>query len=319
MSEKQANRNTRASAMLFEDSDSNSPWLPVNRQISDLDFQRFQKLMYEESGVWLSASKKALLCGRLAKRLRQLNVGSLHDYYRLVHGNPDERVQMINLLCTNETHFFRERRHFDFLASRVFPFWKTEALRGEWPRRIRIWSAGCSTGEEPYSLAMLLLEHFPEGSGWELSILATDISTTALERAQTGVWPVARKKEIPDLLLRRYMLRGTGPEEGFMRAGDAIRSLITFSRLNLSAAAPMGAGFDLIFCRNVLIYFGAESRKRAIQRLFDSLEPHGYLFVGHAETLTGSTDQVVTAAPTIYSLASGTVGHKTRWSSRSGS
>jgi chemotaxis protein methyltransferase CheR len=319
MSEKQAHRNTRAPAMLFEDNDSSSPWLPVNRQISDLDFQRFQRLMYEESGIWLSASKKALLCGRLAKRLRQLNIGSLHDYCRFVLENPDERVQMINLLCTNETHFFRERHHFDFLTSKVFPFWKAAALRGECPRRIRIWSAGCSTGEEPYSLAMLLLEHFSEGSGCEPSILATDISTTALERAQTGVWPVARKTEIPSLLLRRYMLRGTGPEEGYMRAGEAIRSLITFARLNLNDAASMGAKFDLIFCRNVLIYFGADSRKRAIQRLFDSLEPHGYLFVGHAETLTGFTDQVVTAAPTIYSLASGTVGHKTRRSLRSGS
>src|SRR5579884_580206 len=160
-----------------------SEWIAVDREISDRDFHLFQVLVYGESGVWLSEAKKALLCGRLAKRLRFLSVKSLRDYYKLVLTDPEERVQMINLLCTHETQFFREAHHFEFLARQVIPAWKQEAARGERPRRINVWSAGCSTGEEPYSIAMLLLDHFPRKSGWEVKIAATDISTRALERA----------------------------------------------------------------------------------------------------------------------------------------
>jgi chemotaxis protein methyltransferase CheR len=166
-----------------------------------------------------------------------------------------------------------------------------------------LWSAGCSSGEEPYSIAMLLLDHFPRHSGWQLEILATDLSTRILERAQSALWPIAKAQEIPEKYLKSYMLRGTGAQQGQMKAGAEIRSLIRFQRLNLNDERyPITGRFDAIFCRNVLIYFDTNSRRRVIDRLIDCLAPGGYLFVGHAESLTGITNRVRHVTPTVYHL-----------------
>jgi chemotaxis protein methyltransferase CheR len=276
------------------------------RRLGDREFARFQALIHRESGIWLSPAKRALLVGRLSRRLRELGVASTRKYYDLVAADPAERVRMLDCVTTNETHFFREPRHFDFLAERVYPRWRAEALAGTRPRSIRVWSAACSTGEEPYSLAMSLLRAFPPGSGFEIEILATDLSTRALERARAATWPVEKAAEIPAPDLKAFMLRGTGSQTGRMRAGPELCGLVRFARLNLNDGAWPGLGtFDLVFCRNVLIYFSPATKTQVVGRLLRHLGPAGLLFLGHAESLSGMGHAVRSVLPTVYAHAGG--------------
>ena len=270
-------------------------------RISAKEFALFRDLIQRESGIFLSEAKKALVVGRLGRRLRELGLRSLAAYYRLlVEGDEQERTRMLDCICTNETHFFREPRQFEFLEQRVFPDWAARAAAGR-PRRIRAWSAACSTGEEPYSLAMTLLAHFPPSSGWTLEILASDLSTRALDQARAGLWSVDKAREIPERYLKAFMLRGTGAQEGVMKAGPEIRSLLRFQRVNLNQDRyPVQGPFDLVFCRNVLIYFDVASKARVVHRLLDELAPGGYLFLGHAESLTGLSDRGRSVGPTVY-------------------
>ena len=271
--------------------------------ISDREFAAFRDLVRRESGIYLSDAKRALLVGRLARRLRELALPSFGAYYELVAERHDanEREQMLNCICTNETAFFREPRHFEFLEETVFPSWIAAAAEGRRSRRIRIWSAACSTGEEPYSLAMSCLTHFPPGSGWDVEILATDISTRALERARAAVWPIDRAAFIPDAYLKAFMLRGVGDQEGVMKAGQQIRDVVEFRQLNLiEDSFPVTGRFDLVFCRNVLIYFDAEGKATVVRHLLEHLARHGYLFLGHAETLNGIANRPRCVIPTVY-------------------
>jgi len=265
---------------------------------SDADFASFQALVNREAGIWLSPVKKALLVGRLARRLRELGLTSWRRYHDLVVEDEAERVRMLDAITTNETHFFREPRHWEHLAERVFPAWRAQADAGRRPRRVRAWSAACSTGEEPYTIAMMLLGAFP--AGWELEVAATDLSTRVLERARRAVWPVEKAAEIPRAWLEAFMLEGQGDQAGLMRAGPEIRSLCRFSRLNLATDEYPAGPFDLVFCRNVLIYFDRATKERVIDRLVDRLQPDGLLFLGHAETLTGYSTRARPVVPTVY-------------------
>jgi chemotaxis protein methyltransferase CheR len=277
----------------------------ATRILTPREFRLFQALIQREAGIHLSDAKKVLVEGRLARRLRELQV-DFAEYYVLVETDPQERVRMLDCICTNETHFFREPRQFEFLESHVFPEWRARAESGARARRIRVWSAGCSTGEEPYSVAMAFLASFPPSSGWEIEITATDLSTRVLDRAQAAVWPIDKAKEIPEAHLKAFMLRGTGPEEGRMKAGPLVRSVVHFQRLNLNAEPfTFGGRFDLVLCRNVLIYFDALSKARVVGRLLDRMERHGYLFLGHAETVTGLSARTRTVGPTVYGHADG--------------
>jgi chemotaxis protein methyltransferase CheR len=275
------------------------------RILTPREFRLFQALIQREAGIHLSDAKKVLVEGRLARRLRELGL-DFAAYYGLVETDPQERVRMLDCICTNETHFFREPRQFEFLESHVFPEWRARGEAGAMARRVRVWSAGCSTGEEPYSVAMAFLARFPPSSGWEVEIVATDLSTRVLERAQSAVWPIEKAKEIPEPYLKAFMLRGTGPEEGRMKAGPLVRSRVRFQRLNLNAEPFTFAGrFDLVLCRNVLIYFDAASKARVVSRLLERLEPRGYLFLGHAETVTGLGARTRSVGPTVYAHADG--------------
>jgi chemotaxis protein methyltransferase CheR len=269
------------------------------RQITEREFRLFQGLIQAEAGIQLLSNKKEMLMGRLNRRLRELGFTAYGDYYAYVtEPRNGELVRLLDAVSTNQTAFFREPRQFAFLTERVFPLWKT-APGGA--RRVRVWSAGCASGEEAYSLAMILLDHFPGAGGWEIEVRATDLSTRALERAREGVWPLEAAADIPDRYLRAYMLRGTGASGGTMKAGPRIRAVVRFERLNLHETVYPAMGvFDLIFCRNVLMYFGARTKAEVVIRLLKHLSPTGYLFVGHAETLTGLTDQVRTIVPTVY-------------------
>jgi chemotaxis protein methyltransferase CheR len=281
------------------------PGAVLTRILTPREFRLFQALIQREAGIHHSDAKKVLVEGRLARRLRELGI-DFSEYYGLVEADPQERVRMLDCICTNETHFFREPRQFEFLETHVFPEWRARAEAGTMARRVRVWSAGCSTGEEPYSVAMAFLARFPPASGWEIEIVATDLSTRVLDRAQAAVWPTDKAKEIPEPYLKAFMLRGTGPEEGRMKAGPLVRSRVRFERLNLNAEPFTFAGrFDLVFCRNVLIYFDASSKARVVGRLLERMEPRGYLFLGHAETVTGLNARTRSVGPTVYAHADG--------------
>jgi chemotaxis protein methyltransferase CheR len=288
-------RNTSAQ----ESSSGASPWDSAIAPIEPHVFRRFQSLVHGASGIRLTDVKKALLTGRLSRRLRELGLTSFGEYLRCVEEDEPERVRMLDLITTNETRFFRESKQFELLDSDVLPRWAAEAAEGKRPRRIRAWSAGCSTGEEPYSLAMLLLSHFPRD--WDMEILATDLSTRVLERARAAVWPLSKSKEISPAFLKTFMLRGTGPEDGKMKVGPEVRAFVHFERLNLNDASYQVQGpFDLILCRNVLIYFDSEGKRRVIGKLLDHLAPAGFFLVGHAESLNGITDRVRGVIPSVY-------------------
>lgn len=269
--------------------------------ITDQEFGLFQALVRREAGISLSEAKRQLLVGRLSGRLRKLGLRTFISYYRLVQSDPAERVLMFDAIATNETHFFREPTQFDFLEQKVFPRWREPTFL---KRRLRVWSAGCSTGEEPYSLAMILLAHFPPESGYSFEILATDLSTKVLDKARAAVWPIKKSSEIPADYRKAFMLKGQGPEEGKMMAGRAIRNLIRFERLNFQDETWKVHGeFDLIFCRNVLIYFDAEGRARVVRRLLDRLTDEGHFFMGHSESLDPMTMPVARAGPVVYKRA----------------
>jgi len=275
------------------------PHLSVSRAL----FEKFQKLIYTETGIWLGSSKTALLCGRLFRRLRTLEINSLQSYYECV-SQPDqheERARMIDAITTNETRFYREPRQFEFLVQRVLPHWQADAERGLRPKRVKIWSAGCSSGEEPYTVAMLLARHLPAEQGWDTRILATDISTRVLEKAHKGIYPIARSAELPKDLLHAFMLRGMAERQGEMKVKVEIQQMIDFQRLNLDRESDLVEGpFDAIFCRNVLIYFDAASKQRVVTSLIRHLMANGLLFVGHAENLTTVFPQLRSLEPTIY-------------------
>lgn len=276
---------------------------PVSWAISKREFRDFQEFIYREAGIWLPPAKTALLTARLAKRLRDLGSTSFGDYYDLVSRSPEERIRVLDAISTNETRFFREPDHFEMLSARVFPEWIRAAASGHRARAIRVLSAGCSTGQEPYSLAMLLLNHFPNGTGWEIEIVAGDLSTRALQIAKNGIWLADSIKEIPRAYLKQYVLKGFGDQAGKIKAGSEIRSIIQFIRLNLNQPPYQLTGkFDLIFCRNVLIYFDIPARDRAVRHLSEFLSPQGLFFVGHSECLHDLQDVLSLFAPTVYTL-----------------
>jgi chemotaxis protein methyltransferase CheR len=272
--------------------------------LSDREFALLRTLIYREAGIHLTSAKKALVVARLGRRLRALGLRSFGAYYELVSApeGADERVHMLDAMSTNETSFFRERRHFELLEREILPQWQREASAGQRARRVRAWSAGCSTGEEPYSLAMVLLKHLPPSAGWEIDILATDLSTRVLERARAGLWPIEKAEAIPSEYRRAYMLRGIREHEGSMKAGPELRAVVHFAQLNLRRDNyPAPHNCDLIFCRNVLIYFDQPTRAHITGQLRSHLQPGGYLFLGHAETLqiAGHGDLLV-VMPTVY-------------------
>lgn len=265
------------------------------------EFALFQRLIHRQTGIFLPEAKQALVVARLGRRLRGLGLNSFSQYFELVERDAGEHTLMLDAICTNETRFFREPRQFEFLETTVLPRWRKRGEDGLAPRRIRAWSAACSTGEEPYSLAMMLRTHFPPAAGWTVEILASDLSTKVLAAAREAIWPVERADDIPPEYRRAYMLRGVRGEEGKMRARPEVRSLVELRRLNLNDDSyAVGEPFDLIFCRNVLIYFDRETKAAVIDRLSRHLSPDGLLFLGHSETLHTASHALRHAGPTAY-------------------
>ncbi len=273
--------------------------------ISDREFEQMRSLIHQEAGIYLPDTKKGLMVHRLRRRLSALGLTSFGDYYRhLVDGaDPSEMVHMLDRISTNETRFFREARQFEFLEDELIPSLRSQVRAKQRDRLVRVWCAACSTGEEAYSLAMVLLSALPPIEGWRIDILASDLSTEALETARRGIWPSDRSGDIPRRYLEAFMLKGKRSQKGKICAGPEIRSLITFERLNLARDPyPGERPFDLIFCRNVLIYFGSKEKEQVVEKLIGRLAVGGYLFVGHAESLTYLSDRVRTVIPTVYQV-----------------
>lgn len=271
-------------------------WRDTVAEPSESEFALFRELIEREAGIHLAESKRALLHGRLVKRVRDLGLRTFGEYHaRVVHDDRAELERMLDCIVTNETSFFREPAHFAFLEREVFPEWQAAS-----PRPLRVWSAGCATGEEPYSIAMAILGAFPPGSGYSLEITATDISTRALDVARHATWSIERADQIPHPLLKRFMLHGIGDQKGKLRASRELRDVIRFQRLNLNGAAYPAGPFDLVFCRNVLIYFAAPRKQTVVGALAHTLAPGGRLFLGHAESVHGFADLLRCVQPTIY-------------------
>ncbi len=242
------------------------------------------------------------MVARLGKRLRTLRLDSFGDYYTyLEQHDPDgrERVAFVNSITTNKTDFFRERHHFDFVRDVAIPEARQRA--GSAAPGLACWSAACSTGEEPYSLAMTVRDAVRAERRWRTTVLATDIDTEVLQRAGAGVYGAERTQGLAEDLRQRHFLRGRGAFEGSVRVRREVRELVTFRRLNLvSDGWPIQTQFDVIFCRNVIIYFTRETQRALFERMAHALAPHGYLMVGHSETLHWLADLFEPVGPTIY-------------------
>ena len=255
-------------------------------------------LISDETGIKLPRTKATMLEGRLRRRLRDTGTATLNAYCDLLFADPSangEIDHLINAVTTNKTDFFREPGHFDFLANTVLP---TMVKQGR--RRIRTWSAACSTGAEPYTMAMVL-DRFAEANRMEYGILATDIDTEVLETARRGIYPAEQVDPVPSVMRQRYVAASTDRRAAKVRIAPELRSAIGFARLNLmDTHYPVGEPMDIIFCRNVLIYFDKPTQEAVVRRLCDCLRPGGYLFLGHSESIAGMDLPVKTVSYTVF-------------------
>jgi chemotaxis protein methyltransferase CheR len=266
--------------------------MPGVVHMSDVEFRQYQLLVEQLIGIHLAPIKKAMLSGRLARRIRERGCASYAEYFKLIDhgGEAQERQIAIDLITTNETYFFREPKHFDALRDTLLP-----TMRG---RPVRVWSAACSSGEEPYSLAMTMADVLGVDAPWD--VLASDISTRMLAAARRGLYPMERAHHVPPHYLKRFCLRGTAEYSGYFLMEKAMRDRVSTVQVNLATNLPEMGKFDLILLRNVIIYFDASVKRRVIQSVSEKLKPGGWLVVGHSESLIGHPLDLIPVAPTIY-------------------
>lgn len=264
--------------------------------ITQDEFERFRMLVYDESGISLNDSKQPLLVSRLSKRLRDLGLRTFQQYYEFVTGDPDrdEFTRMLDLISTNKTDFFRESKHFEFLRDRIIPELQDA-------KRLRIWSSACSTGEEPYTIAITLYESVEDPAQWDFKMLASDLSTRVLAKAASGLYEEELIRGVPPDVAKRHFLRGRGDHVGLVKVKPHLSQMIAFRRINLmDDRYPIRTPLDLIFCRNVMIYFDRPTQESVVNKLYRYLKPGGYLFIGHSESLQWVNHSFKPIVPTIY-------------------
>lgn len=268
-------------------------------QFSDRDFNRIRQLVSQHTGISLSEAKRDMVYSRLARRLREVDLQDFGSYCSLIDSaeGEDELLNFTNAITTNLTSFFREPHHFEYLQKTLLPeLMKTNAQT----RRLRIWSAGCSTGEEPYSIALAIREVIPENSDWDIKILATDLDSNVLAKGQSGIYDAERIAGLSKQRARNWFLRGKGDKQNLVRVHPALQEMIAFKRLNLMNEWPIKGPFDFMFCRNVVIYFDKPTQSVLFDRYADLLVDDARLFLGHSETMFKVCDRFKLIGNTIY-------------------
>jgi chemotaxis protein methyltransferase CheR len=287
----------------LENTRASPPGRVIKSVATEAEFKVFRDLIHAHTGIALGPQKRLLLEARLAKRLRSLRLSSFTEYHRYLleqDATGEELTRCLNAITTNKTDFFREEHHFRYLAEEWVPALRTGYARTG-SRTVRVWSAGCSTGEEPYTIGMTLLEAFGAARGWDIRILASDIDTEVLDRAAAGIYSLEQAAAVAKPLLARYCLRGIGDRAGFVCMRPELRALVTFRRINfLDDPWPIRTRFDAIFCRNVLIYFDRPTQQRVLERFVGLLKDDAVLFLGHSENIHGLVSGIDHIGNTIY-------------------
>lgn len=269
-------------------------------RMTDQEFKQFQTLIYDMTGINMGDSKRQLIFRRLVGRLKSLELSSFSDYLaRLKRGDDAVELEIFtNSITTNLTSFFREQHHFDYLAENIIPELLRKKRRAD--KRLRIWSAGCSTGEEPYSIAITMRESIPDIGSWDAKLLSTDLDSNVLETAKNGIYPEERVESLPSEVVKKWFLKSVQQDKTLVSANRSLQELITFKQLNLMQDWPMRGPFDVIFCRNVVIYFDKKTQRRLINRYADLLDEDGHLILGHSESLHEVSDRFELIGKTIY-------------------
>jgi chemotaxis protein methyltransferase CheR len=265
---------------------------------TDADFERIRQFVSEHTGIVLTEKKKDMVYGRLSKRIRRGDFDSFSAFIdALEQGDEDEQDFMINAITTNLTAFFRENHHFEFLKNTVIP---SLIKKKGYKKHLRVWSAGCSTGEEPYSIAMILRESLPDFDDWNVKILATDLDANVIAHGKAGIYRQDRIEGLDERRIKRWFKRGSGDNSDMVKVSPELQQMITFKRLNLLHEWPMSGPFDLMFCRNVVIYFDKDTQRVLFDRYADILAPDAHLFIGHSETLFKVSSRFDSLGQTIY-------------------
>ncbi|MBI9081632.1 MAG: chemotaxis protein CheR [Pseudodesulfovibrio sp.] len=271
-------------------------------EMGDSEFKRFSALIQSEFGIKMPVSKKVLLQSRFQKRLRALGMHSYKEYCDYVfseQGREKERSHLIDVVTTNTTHFFREPKHWGIMDNIVLPDLWSRGVGGR-GQKLRIWSAGCSSGEEPYTLAMVLSEWAARNPGFDFSVLATDISNDILQKAMRAIYAMEKAEDIPMAMKKKYVLKGKNKAKPLIKMDAVLRNKIVFQRLNFMENFRLNDSQDIIFCRNVVIYFDRETQVVLFNKFCDNLKQHGYLFIGHSESLSGMKLPIKQVAPTVF-------------------
>lgn len=264
---------------------------------TDKDFHFIQNLVAERTGIVLTDIKRTMVYSRIARRIRQCGVSNFAEYCELLKaGDESELISFTNAITTNLTSFFREEHHFEYLSDTVLPELEKKKIN----KKIRIWSAGCSSGEEPYSIAMTVQDYFKHKPGWDIKILASDLDFDMVERAASGIYKDERVTGLDKKHLRNYVKKGKGKHSGNVKIHQELMEMITFKQLNLLHDWPFRGPFDFMFCRNVVIYFNKETQKELFYRYADLLDDNAALFIGHSESLFKVTDRFKSIGRTIY-------------------
>lgn len=270
--------------------------------LSDAEFNELVKIIYDKTRIQMTSHKRALVTSRLSKRLRALKMDSFREYIDFVKNAKDEELtNFVNAVTTNKTDFFRENKHFEYMKSTFLPDWEKNFKAGK-VKNLRIWSAACSTGEEPYTIQMTLHEYFGANyDKYDIKVLASDIDTNVLAHGRAGIYKEEAVEPIQDNILRKYFLKGTGDKEGLFRVKDILKKNLFFRQLNFKDEDfDIHTQFDLIFCRNVIVYFDKEFQKELFNKFHKYLKEDSLVFIGHSETLFGVSDKFKYVASNIY-------------------
>ncbi len=265
---------------------------------TDAEFEKLRGMIFERSGISISTAKKQLIYRRISTRLKKLKLSTFSDYISILEsGDSRENETFLNSITTNLTSFFRENHHFEYLSGTAMPeILETKKL----DRKLRIWSAGCSTGEEPYSISMTLQPFARQLEGWDAKVLCTDLDTDVLAKARVGTYELEKTNGLSQTQKEQWFKKETIDQEVFLTAKPLLKQLLHFRQLNLMTRWPMSGKFDVVFCRNVMIYFDRETQRELVEKFADVIEPNGHLIIGHSETLGRVSDRFELIGKTVY-------------------